>query len=278
VGNLEAAGIVEVMLRLWDGPRRRKERATVWKRLLEICEESRLNDGQPACLFVETLIFNEGWLLRSVLKAWKTGSTDATLPFLPFAPKTKVYSEGQLRTPFAARFRGDPQAESHSHVDGIVGHFLLAAGTKSGIRLMPGCRYVAAFEAKLYSPMGKGTRHAPAYDQVSRTAACLVHALLEAGPAADCAAHLVVLYPADHPDIDPDTYAEACIRDRIANRLKEYQEAGDATREIERFAAEWERMIERVQVSFVTWEAVLAGIGDDGLLRFYDRCKEFNRK
>jgi hypothetical protein len=51
----------------------------MWKHLLELYEESRLNDEQPECLFAETLIFNEGWLLRSVLKAWKTGPASATL-------------------------------------------------------------------------------------------------------------------------------------------------------------------------------------------------------
>jgi hypothetical protein len=39
----------------------------MWKHLLKLYDESRLNDGPPECLFAETLIFNEGWLLRSVL-------------------------------------------------------------------------------------------------------------------------------------------------------------------------------------------------------------------
>ncbi len=41
----------------------------MWRHLLEIYKESRLNAGQPGCPFAETLIFNEGWLLRSALKA-----------------------------------------------------------------------------------------------------------------------------------------------------------------------------------------------------------------
>ena len=79
-----------------------KECETVWKRLLEIYQEGRLNEGQPECLFAETLVFNEGWLLRSALKAWKEWkmrSTSSSLPFLPFPPDAKAYSESQLRTP-----------------------------------------------------------------------------------------------------------------------------------------------------------------------------------
>ena len=48
-----------------------------------------------------------------------------------------VYSEGQLRTPFKARFQGDPQAESYTRVDGIAGDFSIAEGTKLGIELAP---------------------------------------------------------------------------------------------------------------------------------------------
>ena len=35
----------------------------MWRHLLDLYEESRLNDGQPERLFAETMIFNEGWLL-----------------------------------------------------------------------------------------------------------------------------------------------------------------------------------------------------------------------
>ena len=110
----------------------------MWEHLIELYEESRLNAGQPECLFAETLIFNEGWLLRSVLKEWRASSASSRLPFLHFPAEAVVYSEGQLRTPFKARFQGDPGAESHTRVDGIAGHFAIAAGTKSGTELAPG--------------------------------------------------------------------------------------------------------------------------------------------
>ena len=49
-------------------------------------------------------------------------------------------------TPFKARPGGDSKAESHTHVDGVAGHFSIAAGTKLGIELVADCRYVAVFE------------------------------------------------------------------------------------------------------------------------------------
>ena len=43
-----------------------------------------------------------------------------------FPAEARVYSEGQLRTPFEARFQGDPGAESHTRVDEVAGDFSIA--------------------------------------------------------------------------------------------------------------------------------------------------------
>jgi hypothetical protein len=75
----------------------------MWRHLLKLYDESRLNDRPPECLLAETQIFNEGWLLRSVLQTWKTSSAGSNLPLLPFPAEARVYSEGQLRTPFKRR-------------------------------------------------------------------------------------------------------------------------------------------------------------------------------
>jgi hypothetical protein len=249
----------------------------MWKRLFEIYEESRLNEGKPECLFAETLIFNEGWLLRSVLREWRTSSMSSELSFLPFPSDAKVYSEGQLHTPFKARWSGDPKAESHTRVDGVAGHFSIADGTRSGIELSPDCRYIAVFEAKLYSPIGKGVKNASDYDQVSRTAACLIHSLLQAKPRERFEAHIVVLHPEDNRDINHKEFAKVQIRKRIRKRLEEYKQAGDPTLENPQFEAGWEEMLTQLDVCFKTWEEVLTEIGDEGLDRFYHLCRQFSK-
>ena len=255
---------------------------TVWKHLLYIYEESRMNAGKPECLFAETLIFNEGWLLRSVLKEWKTSSTNSRLTFLPFPVDARIYSEGQLRIPFKVRRKsertGEPKGETNTHVDGIVGDFSIGAGTKSGIELASGCRYVAVFEAKLYSPIGKGTKNAPDYDQVSRTTACLIHSLLEAEPRQDHEANIAVLYSDDNLDINPREFDKVHLRERIGKRLAENREAGDTTPEVLRFETGWEKMFDHVDLHFKTWEEVLDEIGDESLWEFYRLCKKYNQK
>jgi hypothetical protein len=245
------------------------------RELIDIYRQSRTNPGAPECTFAETLLFNEGWLLRGVLQEWQRRAPPARFDFVPFPQKATVYSEAQLYTPFKARFQGDQQAEAHTHVDGIVGDVQLVA--KSGMTLTPGWRYLAVFEAKMYSPLSSGVKHAPGYDQVSRTAACMIHAILESGNAAS-RAHLVVLYPADNAKIQPGQYTPEYVEARIADRVGSYLARGKHAQPQARFFAEWRAVLPRIQIQFLTWEEVLAGIADDTLNQFYDLCIQFNRK
>ena len=180
------------------------------KELLGVYEAGRVNPGAPDCLFPETLIFNEGWLLRSVLMEWLTTPESTRFGFLPFPEGVTGYSEGQLATPF----RGGSLRETNTRVDGIVGDFSIT-DTKSGIELKPDLRYIAAFEAKLFDPIGMGVKNAPWYDQVSRTAACLINSILRAERKGTYAAHLAVLYAEDKQRIDPDLYTKDYVEKQI---------------------------------------------------------------
>jgi hypothetical protein len=244
------------------------------KELIEVYEAGLINMGAPECLFPETLIFNEGWLLRTVLMEWKAGSDKSRFGFLPFPDDAKIYSEGQLYTPFKARFRGDKQAESNTHVDGIVGH-LSIVGTSSGITLDPGFTYLSVFEAKLSSHLASGTTHAPGFDRVSRTAACIINSILTGQPQAAYAAHLVVSYPRDHRTITPGQYTTDYIERQIDKRLGAYLETGGRMDTISAFIAGWRDVLQDLKIWFITWEDVLAEIADDELNRFYDLCKRF---
>jgi len=243
--------------------------------LLHIYNQGRINPGEPACLFAETLIFNEGWMLRGALKAWASSLQGSQFGFTPFPAGVKVYSEAQLYTPFKARYRGDKETESHTRVDGIAGDFEIAG--KSGVTLYPDFRYLAVFEAKMYSPLSKGTTNAPHYNQLSRTAACMIHTILKAEPKGDYAAHLVVLYPADNKAICPDPYTQAYVEKQIAERAQGYLSFNAHNRPSARFFNEWRGVLPRVQIRFLTWEDVLTEIDNDELSQFYELCKKFNR-
>jgi len=245
------------------------------KQLLGVYEAGLVNTEALKCLFPETLIFNEGWLLRLVLREWLAASGGSQLGFLPFPDGVTVYSEGQLYTPFKARSRGDKLAESHTHVDGIVGDFSIT-DTKSGIVLKSDFRYIAAFEAKLYAPIARGVTNAPWYDQVSRTAACLINSILLANPRGSYAAHLAVLYAEDKQRIDPSLYTKDYVEKQITKRLQGFLETREPGDVVERFARGWTDVLDVLQIHFHTWEEVLAEFGSEDLDKFYKRCKRFN--
>ena len=246
------------------------------KELLKIYEDGLVNPQAPECLFAETLIFNEGWLLRSILSEWRTRSESARLGFLPFPEGVKIYSEGQLYTPFKARERGDKLAEANTRADGIAGDFSIQ-DTKSGIVVNSDFRYIAVFEAKMYGRISGGTKNAPWYDQVSRTAACLINSIVLAKPKGSYAAHLAVLYPEDNDRINRDLYTKTHIENQISERLRPFMEKHRRTDGITRFADGWRHVLDSLEIGFHTWEEVLAEIGNDDLDRFYRLCERFNR-
>jgi hypothetical protein len=243
--------------------------------LTKLYQDSLINAGRPASTFAPTEVFNEGWLLRAVLQEWKAGAHEKPARFLPFPGDAKVYSEGQLYTPFGARFRGDKHAESHTHADGIVGHFSFS-DTKSGIVLDGSFTYFAVFEAKLSSPLAAGTSNAPGYDQVARTIGCMINMILQSGSPGGYAAHFVVLYPRNNSLIIPSRYAAEAIADQLARRIATYEGVADWRRATSRFARQWDHVLDRLQISFVTWEDALAQIANDELSQFYKLCLQFN--
>jgi len=242
------------------------------KELLDLHQAGLINPEAPKRLFPETEIFNERWLLRLVLKEWLTGSGGSQFGFLPFPDGVTAYSEGQLYTPFK---RGSHR-EGNTHVDGIVGDFSIK-DTKSGIELKSDLRYIAAFEAKLYASLSADVTYAPGYDQVSRTAACLINSVVRARPQPTYSAHLVIVHAKKNKYIHSADYEEDYIERSVAKRLEPFTAAEERSDAIERFAAGWKEVFERLEVHFLTWEEVVADIGDRELSRFYDLCKEFAR-
>jgi hypothetical protein len=103
--------------------------------------------GRPP--FPPTLLYNEGWLLRLILD-WFAGRDVGGHP-LSFATGARWFSEALLPSAFLARYRGDELAESWTHADGVVGHFVIGEGGKADLRLAPEAGQLLVLEAKLFS-------------------------------------------------------------------------------------------------------------------------------
>lgn len=229
-----------------------------------------------------TVLYNEGWMLRLVLNAGSHG-------LLPGYMKkdTFWFSEVQLRTPFG-RARG-PKSESNTHADGVVGNFELGADTRSGLELSNEADQFIVFEAKMYSPLSSGTKHAPGYDQVARTVACMAYTLQrgERKPANVAEIGFYVLAPDQQirSGIFDVAMTDRSIRERIEDRIQQF--SGTAREYLETWRDEWawpllKRFSDKTSLKCISWESLIQEIsgedaGEGALLRgFYEKCKEHN--
>ena len=248
--------------------------------LMKIYNNSRLNDGKPECIFAPTLVFNEGWLLRTILKRWRRLKRKS-FPFLPYPDNVKIYSEAQLYTPFKMRSRNDKQGEKNTYIDGVVGNFSTVAGTKSGFRLDDDFKYLAVFEAKMYSPLSKGITNVQNYSQVSRTIACIINSIIRAKSKDHDNIHFVIAYPEDNDKIESGNYTTEFIEAEIEGRLQSYEQevpANKLNNGFFQFKKQWKDIIGDINIQFITWEDILSDFeGQDDLNDFYELCKKFNR-
>lgn len=255
------------------------------QKLIDIYEQSKLNKGIPECIFPETEIFNEGWLLRGILNSLmgiKDIKDTVLSDFLPFPDDSKRYSEGRLDTPFKPRFKGDSNyTETQTPIDGIVGHFEIYGTKKSGIKISDNFNYLSIFEAKMYSSIGKGKKEVPNFSQVTRIISCMIFQIMKIEKLENKKIFLVILYPDDHANIDCLKYTNQFIKDEIKERLKNYKNGFEKnlSPDLIEFESKYEKTIEMINIRFITWEQILNEIKTDTLIiKFYDLCKKFNKK
>ena len=122
-----------------------------------------------------TEVFNEGWMLRLILDWFSRQPTSEHK--LSFEEGARWYSEILLPPPFLPRFQKDPQAESYTHADGVIGHFSMGRSGKGDIDLHPDATQLVVIEAKFFTSLSKGIRNFKNYDQAARTTACIAQTL-----------------------------------------------------------------------------------------------------
>ncbi len=251
------------------------------QKLLQLYEQSKLNKGRPECVFSETEIFNEGWLLRGVLNSLRDIKDNSSFDFLPFPVDSKLYSEGQLYTPFQKRYRSDKiSVETNTPIDGIVGHFELD-DTKSGIKINENFQYLSIFEAKMYSKLYERSKYATDYSQVTRIASCMIYQILKIKEIENKNIFLIIIYPEDNNNINPSRYTNQFIKNQITNRIDNYKK-GFTTKEPQNnwreFELNWANIIDLINIEFITWERILEEIKTNtSICKFYELCKKFNK-
>ena len=143
----------------------------MFNQIINMLKASNTDDG----VIPPTEVYNEGWMLRLILDWFSRQATSGHQ--LSFEKGARWYSEILLPSQFLPRFQTDPQAESHTHADGVIGHFAVGRSGKGDIHLHPDARQFVVIEAKIFSDLSKGIKNFKNYDQAARTTACIAETL-----------------------------------------------------------------------------------------------------
>jgi hypothetical protein len=229
-----------------------------------------------------TLLYNEGWMLRLLLAVAAQGVD--CFPFA-FQPGARWFSEALLYSAFEARFRGDPSAESRTHPDGVVGHFVFTPGSKAGVALRPEATQFIVLEAKMFAALSKGTKNAPGFDQAARTVACMAETLRRAKIAVDRLESIAFFVVAPRSQITIGMFADEvgadCIRRKVRARVAQYD--GVRRADLDAWLADYmEPLLSRLRVETLPWESIIDRLSEyetiigATLREFYSKALRFN--
>lgn len=230
-------------------------------------------------LFPPTVLYNEGWLLRLVLD-WFSTHNIPRHPF-NFSEDARWFSEALVPSAFLPRHKGDPLAESWTHADGVVGHFLIGSEGKADLSLLPTATHFVVLEAKLHSGLASGVKNARYFDQAARTVACMAEVLSRANRSPSKISRLGFYVLAPDSQIRQSIFVKAMdrgsIQRKVERRVQEYEGARDE------WHSDWfQPTLEQIEIGVISWEELIPAVGEgesaaaDILGGFYEQCLEFN--
>jgi hypothetical protein len=231
-------------------------------------------------------VYNEGWLLRLILD-WFSRQP-ASDHQLSFEKGARWYSELLLASQFLPRYQRDPEAESYTHADGVIGHFSVGRSGKSDIDLHPDAKQFVVIEAKIFSSLSKGIKNFENYDQAARTTACIAQSLSLGKQQIHNISRLgfYVAAPENQIKFEPtfQTFLEKdSIRIKVQKRIRAYSDPTDAETK-KRWLKTWFLpTLECIDIKCITWEEIISYINandrDNGevLSAFYEKCLALNQ-
>jgi hypothetical protein len=178
-------------------------------------------------LFPATDLYNECWLMRLVLNWFSEHGFDEHP--LCFLPNSRWYSESFLPTQFLARRRPDPLAESWTRADGVVGNICIGRDAVVGTTLGPAASQFYVIEAKMFSRLSPGVRHAAYFDQAARSVACIAEVLSRARQRPDAISSLGFFVLAPQEQINAGKFnsemSKESIQAKVKKRVSEYTDS-----------------------------------------------------
>jgi hypothetical protein len=254
----------------------------MFNQIINMLKASNTDDG----VIPPTEVYNEGWMLRLILDWFSRQATSGHQ--LSFEKGARWYSEILLPSQFLPRFQTDPQAESHTHADGVIGHFAVGRSGKGDIHLHPDARQFVVIEAKIFSDLSKGIKNFKNYDQAARTTACIAETLsIRQRPVTDISKlGFYVVAPEKQLKFEPtfQTFMQKdSIRIKVQRRIKAYSDPIDSETKNKWFKTWFLPTLECIDLQCMTWEEIISYVNihdsanGGGLLKFYEECLDLNK-
>jgi len=207
--------------------------------------------------FRPTELYNESWLIKLVLHQ-ASNIPDESFP-LGFLPGSTWFSEGLLPTAFKARSRGDPLSEARTNADGVIGHIRIGAKAKADLELEPLATQFTVVEAKVGSPLSKGTSNAKYFDQAARNVACMAEVIARAGKEPSMFDRLDFVVLAPHYSIEKGTFSDEMRRSAIEEKVKKRFDAYDGELDLW-FEQSFTPLMDVIELRPLSWEDAIEWI------------------
>jgi len=247
------------------------------ERIIKMLEIAHTDDR----VFPATELYSEGWMLRILLSVQWEGTE--CLPF-PVWPRSRWFSEARIGSPFLARNREDSKPEGFTHVDGVIGHFGIRPGTKTGLILTADAKQLVVMEAKMSSLLSPNITHAEYHDQAARIVACIAWTISQSNMSVDDLESLGFYVFAPQKRIGKGVFEaqidKTSIAENVERRINDYSGHDEEKRnELQTwYSGFFKRTLEHVDLRPVSWEDMIAKIPDPSVHNFYERCLEFNER
>jgi len=229
--------------------------------------------------FPPTILYNEGWMLRLILDCFST--LDVQDHQLTIPKGCRWYSEALLPSAFLPRNRYDSLGESWTHADGVIGHFEIGKGAKANLVLSPDATHFVVLEAKMFSKLSSGVKHATYFDQAARNVACMAEVLRRTNhsPSEFTSLGFYVLAPQAQQGVFTENLSRDSIREKVERRVKEYGGEKD-----EWFLKYFIPTLDCMKIEARSWEELIdtIRIHDPNTIHeleeFYKLCLQYNQK
>jgi hypothetical protein len=242
--------------------------------MLEACDTDRR-------VMPPTELFNEGWLLRVTLD-WFANHPEVNHA-LAIPEGVRWYSEALLPSQFKPRRRGDDLAETHTHADGVIGHFEVGNSGEGDIRLISDAHHFIVVEAKLHSKLSSGTKNAPNYDQAARNVACMAQVMADISCRPEQMTALGFYVVAPGSQIESGVFDEQLRKESILHKVSERVAAYEDPAKNEWLDKCFTPVLDRAEIAALSWEKIGEFIASHdsnagaSFSEFYTRCLKYNR-